>query len=202
MKKIKKGELGYISKEKKRRSIVTSILFLIPLIILISGWIYHGTRENILTVVAIVGCLPACKSMVGLIMILMQKSMNPEEYKKAEQVRKDLVGGYELVITAYEKNTAVNAFVVCGSEIVCYTPEPKADPAFLEKHIVKILAANAVRDVHVKVLKDFKKYIQRVEQLQKGQEQYRSGIEWTPDERYPDLNRDEFIYHTLLAISL
>ena len=200
--KIKKGNPGYISYEKKRRILVTAILFAIPLVILISGWIYHGTKENILTIVAIVGCLPACKSMVGVIMILLQKPMKQELYVQAEKARGDLIGGYELAFTAYEKTTPVNAFIVCGNEIVCYTPDEKADIAFLEKHISKIMAANAISEIHVKVLKDFKKYLQRVDMIRKGQEQYREGIEWTPDERYPDLSREEFIYHTLLAIAL
>lgn len=202
MKKVKKGNYGYISYEKKRRLLVTLILFVIPLAILISGIIYHGTKENILTIVAIVGCLPACKSTVGLIMIMMQKPMKKEVYTQAEKAKGDLTGGYELVVTGYEHTIPVNAFIVCGTELVCYTPDEKADTAYLEKHISKIMAANAVHDIHVKVMKSLKQYLQRVDGIRKSQDQYHEGIEWAGDDRYPDMSRDEFIYHTLLAISL
>ena len=202
VKKVKKGNIGYISYEKKRRILVTLIMFLIPITIYVSGWVYHGTRENLLTVVAIVGCLPACKQMVGLIMIFMQKPMEKEKYEQAKKAQGNLTGGYELVFTAYEKNTPVNALVVCGNQIVCYTPEAKADVSFLEKHISSIMAANDFKSVQVKVMKEFKQYLQRVNTLCEKQDHYREGLEFTPDERYPDLSRDELIYHTLLAIAL
>lgn len=202
MKKVKKGNFGYISYEKKRRSLVTLILFLIPITIYISGYLYHGTKENILTVVAIVGCLPACRSMVGVIMMMMQKPMKKELYEQAKKAHGDLVGGYELVITGYEHTIPVSAVVVCGDQIVGYTPDGEADAGYLEKHISKIMAANGYTSVKVKIMKEFKQYLQRVSGICEKQEHYREGLSFTPDSRYPDLSRDEVIYHTLLAISL
>ena len=202
MKKVKKGTYGYIKNEKIKKLLIAAILLLIPLIIYISGWIYHGTRNNILAVVAIVGCLPACKAIVGVIMIWMQKPMDAALYEQAKAAAGNLTGGYELVFTAYEHTTPVNALVVCGDEIICYTPDGKADPSYLEKHIRKIMADNGYKNVHVKVMKEFKHYLQRVESLRDNQDRYREGLTFHPDERYPDLSRDEVIYHTLLAISL
>lgn len=202
MKKVKKGSYGYIRYEKKKRFLVTLILFAIPLAIFITGYVTTKTKANLLTVVALVGCLPACKSMVGLIMIFMQKSMKRTLYDEARKAAGNLVAGYELVFTAYEHTTPVNALVVCGHHIVCYTPEEKADTAYLEKHISKILSANGYTSEEVKVMKDFRKYIQRISDISRRQEHYREGITFTPDERYPDLSREELIYHTLLAISL
>ena len=201
-KKVSKGKFGYISYEKKRRLLTTLILFAIPLTIYVSGALYHGTNKNILTVVALVGCLPACKATVGLIMMMMQKPVSKEAYAEAEKAKGDLVGGYELVITAYEHTSPVNAVVICGNQMVCYTPDTKTDAAYLEKHIRQIKAVNQIHDLQVKVMKDFRQYLQRVENIQKKQDHYREGIAWTPDERYPELSREEFIYHTLLAISL
>ena len=170
MKKVKKGTYGYIKNEKVKRALIAFGLFLIPIIVYVSGYIYHGKRENILTVVAILGCLPACKALLSAIMIWMQKP--------------------------------VNAMIVCGDEIICFTPDAKADLSYLEKHISKIMADNGYRNVHVKVMKEFKHYLQRVEMIRDNQERYREGLTFKPDERYPELSRDEVIYHTLLAISL
>ena len=61
MKKVEKGSYGYIQYQKKKRLLVTFILFLIPLVIFATGLIQTKTRLNLFTVVAIVGCLPACK---------------------------------------------------------------------------------------------------------------------------------------------
>lgn len=202
MKKVKKGTYGYIKNEKVKRALIAFGLFLIPIIVYVSGYIYHGKRENILTVVAILGCLPACKALLSAIMIWMQKPMEQKLYEQAKAAAGDLIAGYELVFTAYEHTTPVNAMIVCGDEIICFTPDAKADLSYLEKHISKIMADNGYRNVHVKVMKEFKHYLQRVEMIRDNQERYREGLTFKPDERYPELSRDEVIYHTLLAISL
>jgi hypothetical protein len=202
MKKVKKGTFGYIHFQKIRTFLLTLVLFAVPLLIYVTGIIQTGSRLNLFTVVAILGCLPACKWLVSLIMIMMQRSMDPVLYEQAAQAAGDLTAGYELVFTAYEHTTPVNALVICGDQLVCYTPDEKADAAYLEKHLMKILTINGFPSVQPKVLKDFKKYTQRVQELQKRQDHYREDIAFTPDERYPDLSREELIFHTLLAISL
>lgn len=202
MKKVKKGTYGYIKYQKIRTLLITFILFLIPLVIYATGYIQTKTRLNLFTVVAILGCLPACKSLVALIMIMMQKSVPQDVYEQAKKANGDLVTGYELVFTAYEHTTPVNTLIICGDQIVCYTPDEKTDTSFLEKHISKIMTINGFPSVQVKVMKDLKKYLQRAGEIRSRQEHFREDIEFTPDERYPDLSREELILHTLLAISL
>ena len=202
MKKVKKGSYGYIKYAKIKTFLITFVLFAIPLVIYVTGYIQTKTRLNLFTFVAILGCLPACKSLVGLIMIAMQKSMPEEKYREASAAAGTLVAGYELVFTAYEHTTPVNALIVCGDQVVCYTPDEKADPAYVEKHLTRILTVNGFPSVQPKVMKDFRKYLQRVSEIAGRAEHYREDIEFRPDERYPELSREELIFHTLLAISL
>lgn len=202
MKKVKKGTYGYIKYQKFRTFLITFILFLIPLVIYVTGYIQTKTRLNLFTVIAILGCLPACKSLVSLILILMQRPMDAKLYEEAGKAGQGLVSGYDLVFTAYEHTTPVNALVICGDQVVCYTPDEKTDIPYIEKHISRILTGNGFPTVKVKVMKDFKKYLQRVRELNARQDHYREGISYTPDERYPELSREELIFHTLLAISL
>ena len=68
-KKIQKGDCGYFRSEKKKRMIISAILLGVPLLIFFTAWIYFKTRLTVWTVVTVVGCLPACKSLVGLIKI-------------------------------------------------------------------------------------------------------------------------------------
>ncbi len=202
MKKVKKGTYGYIKYQKIRTFLITFVLFLIPLVIYVTGYIQTKTRLNLFTIVAILGCLPACKSLVALIMIMMQKSVPQDIYEQAKRANGDLVAGYELVFTAYEHTTPVNTLIICGDQIVCYTPDEKTDVAYIEKHITRILTVNGFPSVQVKVMKDLKKYLQRAGEIRSRQEHFREDIEFTPDERYPELSREELIFHTLLAISL
>lgn len=135
-------------------------------------------------------------------MIMMQKPVPKEVTAQTSRAAGDLVSACELVFTTYEHNSPVNAVAVCGNQVICYTPDEKTKPAELSAHIVKILKDNGFQSVQVRVFKDLKSYCQRAEQLRDHQEKYHEGISFTPDERYPELSRDELIMHTLYAISL
>ena len=86
--------------------------------------------------------------------------------------------------------------------MIGYTQDEKADTAFVEKHITNILQKNHFYGVHVKIIKDLKKFTERMDQLNKRSEELKKGIKFVPDETYPDLSREELMCHTILAISL
>mgnify|MGYP000096272221 FL=1 len=199
--KVKKGEFGYFRKEKKKRAVITLILFLIPLAAFAGGYLYYKTRMNIVTVIAVVGCLPGCKSMVGLIMAMMQKSMEPEVYEKIRETAGDLTMSYEMYITSYDRSGYVDACAICGNEVVGYSSDEKTDPAHTASNVQKILRQNGY-GVNVKILRDLGPYLERLQSLRKHRESLEKDISFQPDERYPDLSRKELIKHLILAISL
>ena len=199
MKKVKKGNYGYIRYERKKRLLVTVVMFAIPLLIYVTGYIQTKTRLNLFTFVAILGCLPASRSMVGLIMIFMQNPVKQSVYEQERKAAGSLKAGYEMIFTAYEHTTLVTALVVCGSHVVCHTMDEKTDLAKFEKHISRLLAANGFSDAQVKVLKDEKTYLQRAADLNRKQEQLRGTA---VDPNHPSLTYEEGIYQTLLAICL
>ena len=96
--KTKKGDFGYFSSEKKRRFLITVGLFSLPLLIFLVAWYANWT------VLTVVGCLPGCKSMVSLIMILMRHPMDEKLYKEIRKHAGDLVMPYEMYMTFYEKS--------------------------------------------------------------------------------------------------
>lgn len=199
--KVNKGDFGYIKAQKKKRALLTTVLYAIPLTIFFTGLFITKTRLNLFTFVAIMGCLPASKCAVGMIMMLMQKPLSQEIYEKIEARRGELVMAFELTVTAYEKNTPIDSLAVCGNAVVGYSASPKADLSFAENHIRDILKGNGYR-VNVKIFKDLKPYLDRLTSLNQNRDQLREGISFTPDENYPDLSREELIKHTILAISL
>lgn len=200
-KKIKKGEIGYFQSEKRKRFLITAILFGIPLLIFFSAWIYHGSRLTIWTVIVVVGCLPACKSLVGLIMMLMRKPMDRNLYEQVREHQGQLVMAYEMYMTFYEKSAYIDAIAVCGNEVVGFTSDPKADTAFLATEAQKIIRKNGYK-VNVKLLKDLRPFLERLDSMNEHRKSLEEGIKFTPDERYPDLSRNEMIKHTILAICL
>ena len=172
--KTKKGDFGYFNSEKKRRLLITAGLFSLPLLIFFVAWAVNGTRMTVWTVLTVVGCLPGCKSMVSLIMILLRHPMDEKLYKEIRKHAGDLVMSYEMYMTFYEKSGYLDAVAVCGNTVVGYTSD----------------------------LRDLKPYLERLDSMNEHKESLRNGIKFTPDERYPDLSREELIKHTILAICL
>jgi hypothetical protein len=200
-KKIKKGQYQYINMEKKKRIIITCIMFAVPLAILFTGIKIFGDRQNYLTIAAILLCLPAAKQMVSAIMMCMYRSISKDKYMIMEQHKGSLVMAYELVLTNYEKNTFVDAVAICGNQVVGYTSSDKADLKYIEQNTQKILRNNGY-GVSVKILKDFNHFVERLDTLNENEASLRADISFKPDERYPELSREELIKHTILAISL
>lgn len=198
---IKKGDFGYFSKEKKRRVLLTFALLAVPLFIFITAWVYHGTRNTIWTVIAVVGCLPGCKSIVSLIMILMRHSMDRDLYEKIRAHQGELTMSYEMYMTFYEKSAYIDAFAICGNTVVGYSSDPKIDVEFMAKEAQKILRKNGYK-ADVKILKELKPYLERLDTMNKNRESLEAGIKFTPDSRYPDFSRNEMLKHTILAICL
>lgn len=67
--------------------------------IFFSAMIYFKTRLTIWTVIAVVGCLPACKSMVSLIMIFRAKPVAPQVYEEISEHAGRILMSYEMYMT-------------------------------------------------------------------------------------------------------
>lgn len=204
--KVRKGTYGYVRYEKKRRLLVTIGMFVMPLAILIAGLIIcNGDKNNIFTVIAVVGCLPGCKSMVGLIMMMMQKSAKKETVEEIQGHAGNLLMLYEMFFTKEQDSLMVDAVAVCGYEVVGYTTHAKSRKQIedCEKHIGKMLRANGYKN-HVKIFDQMKPYLERLDSLNRNYQELESDAseKFVPDERYPDLSRDELVKHNLLAIVL
>ena len=140
--KSKKGEWGYFRSQKRRRALITVVLFAIPILILVTSWLYFGTRNNIMTIVAMVGLIPASMSMVNLIMFLMRKSLPEEEYREISAHEGGLTVAYELYLTSEKRNALVDCIAICGNEIVGLVTDPKTDKRFAKDHLQKMLRAD------------------------------------------------------------
>lgn len=199
--KVRKGDYGYLASEKKKRILITAILFAVPLGIFFSAMIYFKTRLTIWTVIAVVGCLPACKSMVSLIMIFRAKPVAPQVYEEISEHAGRILMSYEMYMTFYEKSASIDAFAICGNTVVGFSSDPKIDAAFMEREAQKILRGNGFK-ANVKIFTRLPQFLERLDSMNEHKESLRSGIKFTPDDRYPDLSREELIKHTILAICL
>ena len=197
----RKGEYGYLAAEKKRRILITAILFSVQLLIFFSAILYFHTRLTVWTVVAVVGCLPACKSLVSLIMIFRAKPVSADVYHKIHEHAGELTMSYEMYMTFYEKSANIDAFAICGNTVAGYSSDPRIDASFMEKECQKILRGNGFKAT-VKIFTRLDPFLERLDSMNAHKESLEEGIKFRPDEKYPELSRNELIKHTILAICL
>ena len=197
----KKGEYGYFRSQRIRSLLITIGLFLIPVSAFIIAWIINKTRLNIITVIAVVGCLPACRSLVNLIMLTMRKPMDRELYESIRAHQGNLDMAYELYMTSYEKSAYIDAVAAAGKTVVAYTHDENAGTEFLETKIEKALQ-NAGYPADVKVMKNRKLFLERLDSMNSHLDSLKEGVSFRPDPRYPDYTREDMILHTILLLCL
>ena len=204
--KIKKGDFGYIRQQKLLRLMRTLACCLLPAAFFTVGMILNrGDRYNIYTVIALVGCIPVCMSLVSMIMMWLQKPMKQEFYQEISARAGDLVMAYELYMTTRDVSIFVDAAAVCGDYVAAYTDRPvkRRELDFMEEHITKTLRANRYK-MTVKIFDQKKAFLERLDTLRARQAEFEAAAaeHFTPDEKYPDLSRSQLVKHMLLALSL
>ena len=198
MKRVAKGKFGYTLSHRKRQILKMSLYIGLALAVFLLGLIVTKTTKNVLSIVAIVGALPISKEMVGVIMSYKRKPMEKALYEQISAKAGDLEQIYELLFTTQEKSYGVEAAIVEGRDVICYTVDPKCEVQVLQKHLLKMLDANGYKQ-NVKVYTDLKKFLDRVADLERREKE---EIPYKQNPTYPDLNRDQLVKHLLLALSI
>ena len=122
-----KGTFGYLEKKKTNSIVRTILYFAISAAIFIAGYLTTKTRANLLTVVAVLGCLPACKSAVNMIMLLRAKGCSSKAHETILACEGRLIGMYDMYFTSYQKNFPLSHMVVDKKVILGYTEIEKTD---------------------------------------------------------------------------
>lgn len=160
-----KGRHNYLKTQKFYEIARTVLYFGISASLFLVGYFTTKSRLNLLTVVAVLGCLPACKSAVGMIMFLKYKGCSDENSEMIQKASGELEELYDMVFTSYDKNYSVAHMVVKGNTICGFTEDMKFDEQAFYKHIDGILKTDNFRDTSVKIYKDIRKYSERLKQM-------------------------------------
>lgn len=190
--KVLKGDAGYIRKRKRKILLKTILEFGIVAALLILGIIETGTKQNLLTVVAILGCLPASKALVELIMVLPHRSISEEMAAEIELNADLLTRAYDMVFTSEKMIMPVEAIVISGNTICGYSSNAKVDMNVIAKHLKQYLNANQFDKVSVKIFDNYTSFVTRAE-----------GMNNIASIEKEDMKRHEDgIKHIILNISL
>ena len=77
----------------------------------------------------------------------------------------------------------------------------KVDVHFMEEECQKILRGNGFK-ANVKIFTRLPAFLERLDSMNEHKDSLEEGIRFRPDEKYPELSRNELIKHTILAICL
>ncbi len=160
-----KGSRNYLNTQKKYEILRTALYLSLSLSLFIAGYVQTKDRANLLTIVAVLGCLPASKSAVGAIMFLRFKSLGREAAAEIEKHSQGLSCLYDMVFTSYKKNFQVAHMAVCGNTICGFTEDEAFSENEFQKHIDGILKMDGHSNVSVKVFKNLPKYTERLDQM-------------------------------------
>lgn len=178
-KKVQKGCYGYIKYQKAFTAIRTAVYFLLSAMLYVIGVLSTGSSKNLLTVVAVLGCLPACKSLINMIMFITAKGCSDKAWKKISPYDDKLTGFYDMYFTSYQKNFPISHMVLKGNVICAYTESEKCDCNEGEKHLEQILKQDGYINMTIKIFNNLEKYVDRLSQLTKSDiedNKNRSGI--------------------------
>ncbi|MDD3367537.1 MAG: hypothetical protein PHP50_01440 [Lachnospiraceae bacterium] len=143
------------------------ILFALSATIYISGILYKGTNKNLLTVVAVLGLLPACRYAVSVILYLKTKGCSLALHDSLEKVDSKLPKLYDMYFTSYQKNFQVSHIVCKNNCVIGITEDEKTDITACEKHLQTMINQEG-HHVTVKIFKDKEKYMERLHTLQEA----------------------------------
>ena len=123
--KIQKGDAGYLRRRKRLLILEAVVSFGLVAALVIAGYVTTKTKLNLLTVVAVLGCLPASRILVNLIMVMPHDSIDEATELEISAVTEELTVAYDLVITSEKKAMPVAAVAIynntiCGYEQHCF----------------------------------------------------------------------------------
>ena len=183
-----KGSFGYIQNRKRFTAVRTVLYFALSISLYVAGYVTTGSNKNLLTIVAVLGCLPSCKSAVNFIIFLRAKGCSQELRDAVKKFDTELTSFYDLYFTSYQKNYQVSHMVLKGNVLCGITESVKCDVNEAQKHLEQMLLQEGIKNMTVKIFSDRRTYIDRLSQL-------------TELETEENKNRDEIV-NLLYSISL
>lgn len=163
----RKCDFGYA----KRHLIITLILSVImlsmSLAIYFLGIHIKGDNKNLLTLVAVLGMLPAGKEIVNLIMCFKASKFACDEVINKEitditnNVEKIYIR-YDLYITSYDVSFPVEAITCFDDSLVGYSGYDKFNHKKFEEHVKLLLSQNGLSVSNIKIFDNKNKFYERL----------------------------------------
>ncbi len=159
-----KGTYGYIKKQTIFELIKTIVLFAMALGIFFMGLYTLHTKKSLWSIIAVLALLPACKSLVGLIMFLRYRSLPEADHERYMKATKGVSTLFENIITTSDYTFFIPVIVVAHQSVICYCDKAQKNTDDLKKHLDNVLK-NAGHKYTVKIFDSEDAFIERAGQI-------------------------------------
>lgn len=182
MKKVEKGNWGYVNYRKKINLIIMLAAFLVVIGVFVLGLILNKMdRNNIFTVASVVLVLPAAKFAVAYLVVSPHKGADEALKNKIEKSSGDLTVCYDCIMSNTKKPICAQAVIISDSVVCAYTCDEKADNRLFETSLQEFMK-NDKLNVAVTLYKEEKTFINRVKNLavnfDSSKESAKEKMEW------------------------
>ena len=161
-----KNTYGYIDSQKKYEIIRTILYYGISATLYIAGYIATKSNKNALTVVAMLGVLPATKSLIGMIMFLRYKSCSTVFYEKiSATITGTIPQLFDLVFTSEKVNYPFSHCIYADKKIYFFT-EAVIDADAFKKHLNIYLERAEIKGVKAQIFTDIDQYLKAIPDVQ------------------------------------
>lgn len=166
-KKIKKGDYGYLNKNKLIQLTITLFLLILVVIIFYTGVIKYGNTKNVFTVFACLMAIPAAKFGVAYIVMAPYKTGSKELY---EQLRnyENIHLLSDLLISSPEKIYSIPFAAIRDNSVFCYVSNEKYEASAVEKYIKSFLEKEC-KITGVKIYRKEEQFIKAVALMDKNE---------------------------------
>ena len=161
--RCKKGEAGYRRYKKQIEVLKGVIAFALVAALMILGFVTTKQRLNLLTVVAALGAIPACRILVELIVRFPYKSIPRETAEEVASKTPNITVIYDLIFTSSDAVMPVECIAISSHTLCGYVNHPKVNAVSAGEFIKKILGQNGYRNVTVKLFDRYPAFLTRAE---------------------------------------
>lgn len=164
MKRRTKGSFGYIRFQQIFTSIRTIVLFAMALGIYFIAYFTLHTNKSLWSIIAVLGILPAAKSLVNTIMFFRFKSLPDSDYSRFAECVGDNELMYENVLTTTEKAYYLPAIYYKNHTLISFCNKKDEDIKKITEHIKESMKLEKL-DVTVKIFSGKDQFIDRLSSL-------------------------------------
>jgi hypothetical protein len=169
MKKIEKGTYGYLKYRKKIALLIMVASYAVIAGLFLIGFIATKSTANIMTVVAVVGALPAAKFTVDFVVLVPHHSASAELVQKTENAFGGLEVYYDLVFSNSTSPIGTQAVVVADTLAIALTDEEKADARLFEKSVEEF-SEKSGHPLNIKLYTDESSFIAKAKVMSGGKD--------------------------------